>query len=126
MLTKSAHRLTTPSDLTTCHRNIALLNSVIYNMRGTHTEEDVQRVYDAVDAAVHTHIDIGDKKRELDEAVDELRKQSAQQKAELETIAQTKEIINAVPRNKGAALCLGMFSERKLLYVLIALCRDNT
>lgn len=95
-------------------------------MRGTRTEEDVQRVSDAVDAAVHTHIDIGDKKRELEEDADELDKQGVQSMAKLETIARVNERIDAIPRNEGAALCLGMFSECKLLYVLIALCRDNT
>ena len=95
-------------------------------MRGTHTEEDVQRVSDAVDAAVHTHIDIGDKKRELEEDADELDKQGVQSMAKLETIAQVNERIDAILHEKGATLNSGVFSKRNLLHMLIVSCRDKS
>jgi chemotaxis regulatin CheY-phosphate phosphatase CheZ len=94
--------------------------------RAMHTAEDTQRVSDAVTAAIHTHINnIGDKTRELKEDADELDKQVSQWKIELKTISQANERLDAVPHKGGAALNLGMFSERNLLHMLIASCRDK-
>ena len=94
MLTKSAHYLTTlsgPSIRLTSHL-VTLYHSLQFRtMLGMHTEDDMQRVLDAVDAAYHTHIDIEDRKRGLDGAADEVDEKDAQWKAQLGIISQFNE-----------------------------------